>query len=321
MKPYCANIEITDRCNFACVHCFNLEMKQESDMGLSKFKVIFNKLEKEGIFYFNLIGGEPFLNKKWREIVAYMSKKKICYSISTNGSLATEKDIRYLKNKGISHIGLSLDGPPNIHNEIRRNNRAFDYLVHCTTLLKKYSIPFPLQMTLMKINYPYIAKTCEIAEVLGASMIRINFYKNFNNLCKSASLPNENLRETILEIEKLVKSSKRNTNFKVYFENSLAISLREKASCGAGTHKLQIDPDGNVSPCRYLPINMGNLYTNELSTIFSHPIINELKVFHQIIKEGCNYCSANKVCRGGCPAFVYYAYGNLSKKDPRCWEH
>ncbi|PIR71462.1 MAG: hypothetical protein CO145_01745 [Candidatus Nealsonbacteria bacterium CG_4_9_14_3_um_filter_37_13] len=321
MRPYCANIEITDRCNFSCIHCFNLRRQRGRDMSFFKFRVIFNKLLKGGVFYYNLIGGEPLLNKKWRKIVEYISKKKICYSISTNGSLIREKDIQYLKNKGINHVGVSLDGPKHIHNKIRKNNKAFDYLLRCTYLLKKYEIPFTFQMTLMKLNYPYISQTCKIAEKLGASLIRFNFYKDFNDPYKLLSLPNENLKNVIIEIEKSVKLPKRNLNFKVYFEDSLAVSLRNKTTCGAGTHKLQIDPEGNVTPCRYLQINMGNLYTSKLSTILSHSIMDKLKVFHKTVKRGCEHCYALKTCRGGCPAFIYNAYKNFSTKDPRCWEN
>ncbi|PIZ52529.1 hypothetical protein COY26_04495 [Candidatus Woesearchaeota archaeon CG_4_10_14_0_2_um_filter_33_10] len=321
MIPYCANIEITNKCNFSCIHCFDLKKQRKTNMDFSKFKVIFDKLYNARVFYYSLIGGEPLLNKDWQRIVKYISKKKICYSISTNGSLVTEKDVRYLKNKGINHIGLSLDGPKNVHNKIRKNNKAFDYLIQYSHLLKKYNIPFTSQMTLMKLNYPYISQTCKIAENLGASLMRFNFYKDFNDSYKLLSLPNEKLRNVILEIEKLVKLSKSNSSFKVFFEDSLAISLRKKTTCGAGTHKLQIDPKGNVTPCRYLLINMGNLYTDKLSTILNHPIINKLKVFHKTVKRECEHCYASKTCRGGCPAFIYNAYKNLSTKDPRCWEN
>ena len=321
IKPYCANIEIINRCNYDCIHCFDYKKEAElKEMSLHKFKVIIDKLEDEKIFFYNIIGGEPLLHKKWKEIIRYLYKKGACYSISTNGSLLNEKNILYLKNAGLNHIKLSLDGPEKIHNKIRKNNQAFHHLIRCTKLLKKYKMPFSFQMTVMESNYRFIGKTCEIAKTLGASAIRINFYKDFNNLVNKSlkSLTGKNLKKAILQIETLVKTTEKKLDFKVNFENSLATIGKNKSTCGAGTNKLQIDTNGDVTPCRYLPINMGNLYTNKFAIILNHPIRNTLKKFHKIIKKGCKECSSNKICRGGCPAFIYNTYGNFTTKDPRC---
>lgn len=323
MDPYCANIEITGRCNYNCAHCFDKGKRKPQDMEFYRFKVIFDKLRKGKIFYYNLIGGEPLLNRNWQEIVRYIRKKKVCYAFSTNGSLLDESNIQFLKENKVNHVGLSLDGPKDIHNRIRNNKQAFDHLVKCTRLLRKYNISFVFQMTLMRINQHYVVETCKIAKKFGASAIRINFYKNFNESNKFLGvLSGENLQKVITNIETLIKRVNKNlTHFKINFENSLGFYLKKKSTCGAGINKLQIDPDGNVAPCRYLPINIGNLYDNELSTILKHPIIKELRVFHKVIKKGCSNCADNKSCRGGCPAFIYNAYGNLSERDPRCWRN
>lgn len=322
-KPYCANIEITGGCNYNCIHCFNRLNKQRvKDMPLYKFKTIIDKLKRDGIFYYNLIGGEPLLHKKWHEIIKYVSFKKICYGLSTNGSLLNRNHVKYLKENGINHITLSLDGPSRIHNKIRSNRRAFSQLVASAKILREYKIPFAFQMTVNNINFSYIKETCKIAENMGGSAIRINFYKDFNKLSHESliSLGGKILKKTISTIEGIIKKNKGNSNFKINFENSLAGSFKEKICCGAGVHKVQIDPAGNVTPCRYLPINMGNLYTNSLSKILKNKIMNELAKFHTITKNGCSNCITSKICRGGCPAFIYNAYGNLTKKDPRCWE-
>jgi len=64
IKPYCANIEIINRCNYDCIHCFDYKKAGLKEMSLRKFKVIVNKLGDEKIFFYNIIGGEPLLHKK-----------------------------------------------------------------------------------------------------------------------------------------------------------------------------------------------------------------------------------------------------------------
>jgi len=319
-KPYCANIEITGKCNYRCAHCFDAR-NRENDMPLGVFKKIFKNLKKGGILFFNIIGGEPLLHKDWRTIVYYLNKAKVCFGISTNGSLLDENKVKHLKAGGVNYVKLSIDGPKKIHNTIRRNNQAFDNLLNATSLLKRFKIPFAFQMTLLDKNYKYVEDTCKIAEKLGASAIRINFYKNFTNPKNSkAVLRGNTLRKIIEKLESLSKASGKKSNFKIGFENSLIISGDSKSLCGAGTNKIQIRPNGNVYPCRYLPINLGNLRENKLSEILKHPFIKKLESMHKKVKNGCEKCINNTKCRGGCPAFIYYAYGNLSKKDPRCWQ-
>lgn len=318
MKPYCANIEITKKCNYDCIHCFN-GGNFEAEMDLRKFEVIINKLQKEKIFWYVLTGGEPLIHRNWKAMVSYLNDKNLCYGISTNGSLLDEEKIEYLKEKRVKNVLLSLDGPEKIHNQIRRNRNAFNSISTCSKLLIRHNIPFSFLMIVMSSNCKYIEETCRTAKDLGAPAIRINFFKDFCSKNKEYPkvLKGKELEDAVSCIEHA--KIKYKEKIKVNFENSLAHFFKTKEPCGAGESKIQVDVNGNVSPCRYLRFNMGNLANEELSTILIHPIIGEIRQFHKSIKDGCISCLSNHICRGGCPAFVYNEYGNLLKRDSRCW--
>jgi len=177
-------------------------------------------------------------------------------------------------------------------------------------------------MTIMESNYRFIGKTCEIAKTLGASAIRINFYKDFNNLANKSlkSLTGKNLKKVIFQIGTLVKTAEKNLDFKVNFENSLATTGKNKSTCGAGTNKLQIDTNGNVTPC----IALAHLYSAPIKKGLveewqNNPIFNQwLKTF-TLIKGKCNICGYRYICGGGCRANVFGVTNNIFSSDPWCW--
>lgn len=124
-------IDITHNCNFNCKYCMYYNNKQNTSMKLSTlFKSIDFIYEKSKHYsgeklFVSFYGGEPLLRIDLiKHAVNYAEKiinKKIVYSLTTNGSLLTKENIKFL----IKHnfiVLVSIDGPPKIHNRYRVKN-------------------------------------------------------------------------------------------------------------------------------------------------------------------------------------------------------
>ena len=64
-SPTTANLELTEKCNARCVHCYN--PWREKHMGINSFDVSrvkksLDKLKEAGIFHVVFTGGEPMSN-------------------------------------------------------------------------------------------------------------------------------------------------------------------------------------------------------------------------------------------------------------------
>ena len=89
-------IEITQKCNFNCIHCYEGE-KQAVEMSLSDIKHIIDQLELNSVKELQIIGGEPMLHSRFLDILDYCSGKFELISVFTNGTLISSDIIERLK--------------------------------------------------------------------------------------------------------------------------------------------------------------------------------------------------------------------------------
>jgi radical SAM protein with 4Fe4S-binding SPASM domain len=87
--------------------------------------------------------------------------------------------------------------------------------------------------------------------------------------------------------------------------------------CPAGTHYMGIRPNGDVTPCPYLPVFAGSLRTATLSDLWSSSaLFNDVR--RRAALEGrCGACEMSAQC-GGCRARAYGMTGDLMAEDPLC---
>jgi len=87
--------------------------------------------------------------------------------------------------------------------------------------------------------------------------------------------------------------------------------------CPAGTHYMGIRPNGDVTPCPYLPVFAGSLRRAGLADLW-----NSSELFTAIRRRTslggrCGACEMNAHC-GGCRARAYGMTGDLMAEDPLC---
>jgi radical SAM protein with 4Fe4S-binding SPASM domain len=87
--------------------------------------------------------------------------------------------------------------------------------------------------------------------------------------------------------------------------------------CPAGTHYMGIRPNGDVTPCPYLPVFAGTLRESTLAELWASS-----ELFANIRRRSslggrCGECEMNAHC-GGCRARAYGMTGDLMAEDPLC---
>src|SRR5262244_3997183 len=87
-------------------------------------------------------------------------------------------------------------------------------------------------------------------------------------------------------------------------------------SCPAGKYYCRITPDGDVTPCPYMPVTAGNLRQSSFADLW-----REASVFGDLrqLKLGgrCGVCEFSKIC-GGCRCRAYATHGDYLAEDPAC---
>jgi radical SAM protein with 4Fe4S-binding SPASM domain len=87
-------------------------------------------------------------------------------------------------------------------------------------------------------------------------------------------------------------------------------------SCPAGKYYCRITPDGDVTPCPYMPVAAGNLRASSFADLWRRaPVFDALR--DPALGGRCGACEFSKIC-GGCRCRAYATSGDYLAEDPAC---
>ena len=88
--------------------------------------------------------------------------------------------------------------------------------------------------------------------------------------------------------------------------------------CGAGRDYVSIEPNGDITPCVYLPHRvLGNIRQRRFVDIFRNNEFWELLCDRDRRTHHCEVCEFKHYC-GGCRARADAYFGELNAGDPGC---
>jgi AdoMet-dependent heme synthase len=299
-----------------------------------------------------LTGGEPLLRRDILEIVRRAAERGLWVVVGTNGVRITENVAQRLAEAGARGLSLSLDAlDPDRHDRFRRVRGAWRNTVEGAEILNRTGLPFIVQTTAGSHNLGELEAIADFAhdrlaakvwnlyflvptgrgqfvsdispaqydEVL-ASLYRIQRKYDRRMLVNAKCAPHyiktvlENSGETTESIptdgESATESSwPRLSPIRTYSGGA--------GGCPAGTHYMGIRPNGDVTPCPYLPVFAGSLRSASLADLW-----NSSELFADIRRRSslggrCGACEMNAHC-GGCRARAYGMTGDLMAEDPLC---
>jgi radical SAM protein with 4Fe4S-binding SPASM domain len=337
-RSYVISWNVTKLCNLQCDHCY-------IDAGPLKAQLLKNELSTEECFQvvdqiaeYNpnalliLTGGEPLLRKDIFEIANYANQKELWVVVGTNGVKITRKVVEKLLENGVKGVSLSLDSlTPGIHDNFRGIKGAWENTVNGSKILKELEFPFIIQTTISKINYEEIPEIVNLAYELGAKVYNLFFLVPTGRGNYLSNISPEQYEETMHRLmkiqedfkEKMLVNSKCAPHYqRVLYETDpdspfLKTFSSGAGGCPAGTHYCGIRPNGDMSPCPYLPVYGGNLREKSFGEIW-----NNSEVFANIrnrkkLGGRCGDCEFGQVC-GGCRARAYGGTNDYMEEDPWC---
>ena len=108
--PDRVSVNVTLRCNLTCTMCTTCYDAPE--LSTDEIKGIIDQTASWGVEVFNPLGGEPFMRSDIEEILAYAVRRGFYVTVTTNGTLITEKRARAIARIASDrlHFNISLDG-------------------------------------------------------------------------------------------------------------------------------------------------------------------------------------------------------------------
>lgn len=326
-------LELTDRCNMACLHCGS-SCKGKNHTFLPKediFKVLDDVAEKYGAgsVMICLTGGEPMLHPQFYEIAAGIHARGFCWGMTTNGTLIDEYSAQKLAETGLESVSVSLDGLEAEHDFLRNRPNAFQRTVRgIRTLRECRAYQGILQVTTVvhKGNIHNLESVYEYVKELGIDGWRLS---NIDPIGRT--LDNQELLLDAEDFHTLMSYIKeKRFDPKVSMEVSYGCAHFLTAEwermtrdfyflCGAGIQVAGILCNGDIYACldieRRPELVQGNVREDSFTDVWE----NRFREYRRDRTEECSMCKGcedRRVCGGD----SFHTW-DFEKKEPKiCWK-
>jgi MoaA/NifB/PqqE/SkfB family radical SAM enzyme len=251
-------ISVTNRCNLKCQGCWVVEAQTNENMDMERLNKIIIESKAQGISFFGILGGEPFL---YENLIALFREHRDCYFLLfTNGTMidaSTADTLARLKN--VTPL-ISIEGRESI-SDIRRGGqrvfrRTWDGLKNCTSR----GLVTGVATSVCKSNFEDLVSEEFIDELIDSGVMYLWYYiyrpVGANPMPGLALSEGEiiRLREFIVE----QRSKKPIVLVDAYWDHE------GKALCPAAVGiSHHINPSGFVEPCPPIQFSRDQVVINK----------------------------------------------------------
>jgi radical SAM protein with 4Fe4S-binding SPASM domain len=339
----------TYKCNLNCKHCYSdAGNLPRQELSTSEAMKVVDQIADFGVTSLAFSGGEPLMRKDFFEVATHAVESGLYVSLATNGTLLNNERVRLLKKIGLNYVEISLDGANSkTHDAFRGKKGSFDQALDGLKNCVKEDMCTCLAVTATKNNLSEIPSVLDLAEKMGIERFTLfNFVPTGRGKEIVELDPSPEEREKVLKflykrlsegsqiailttapqlarVALQTPSTQEDIMVPLAHMESASISKKAKTladfigGCGAGRFYCAVSPEGNVQPCVFLPITVGNLKTEKLEDIwFNSPVFKDLRD-RENLKGRCGRCEFKYVC-GGCRARAFAYHNDYLMSDPGC---
>ncbi|MBT1072501.1 radical SAM protein [Pelotalea chapellei] len=272
-------IQVTDRCNMRCGHCFVTEGKG-AELSLENYRKL--GMEAGRLFWLDIAGGEPFLRSDLAEIVSCFKARVV--QVPTNGSLPEQvvEGVRRIREKTGAQVAVSvsIDDIKEEHDRLRGQAGAWDRAWQTFEALRALQVPVKINTVLTKNNLTRMPELMAYVSTRKPDFHSVIFHRGISR-DPEVGLPEvdelKRLASVALQIlgsygygQNRVKARILRNYHRLLWTTSIRIveEGRQVIPCLAGSAHLVVHADGGVSPCEMLP-TVGNVRETTLADILA----------------------------------------------------
>ena len=301
-----------NQCNCRCMMCDIWRIREAKEITPADLEHQMTSLRNLGVRWVVFSGGEPQLNEKWSCLASMLRSAGSRVTLLTAGLLL--KSQAQVVAESVDDVIVSLDGPPSVHNSIRRVAGAFEQMAEGVGVLRQIrpDMQIRARCTVQKANHRSLHAVVESAKDIGLNSISFLAAdltsSAFNrpegwlpDRVDRVALESEEIEALEEEVERLITKQRLELGSGFVVEN--AAKLRRIVQhfrahvnqadniaphCNAPWVSAVIEASGDVRPC-FFHQTLGNIHQQTLAEIVNGP---EAVRF----RAGLNVAS-NAICR------------------------
>jgi len=307
--PFSLDINPTDSCNLHCLSCWlrnkkfkNLDSKAY-ELSDKKLLQLIDEAIELGIKEFEISGGgEPLGREVTFELMKKIKNSKAKGSITTNGTLFTEKIIKELVEIGWDRIIFSIDGGNSEINDYLRG-KSFDKIVKNVRIFNEYKKDKPVlsfNTVISNKNYNQLKNIVKLASELGVDSIKFESLTVHSKIGGKLELDRKQIEEFQQDIPKIDNLSNElnvKTNILDFIKKEEKKNGFSNLICYEPWYHLVIKTDGAVGPCCLADDKVINVKEMSLKEIWFGSYFENLR--ENILKKNfpryCSICNIGQV--------------------------
>lgn len=324
-RPSLVSWNVTAGCNLRCPHCYlDAGRRRERELSTDEALRVVDELADAGTELLILTGGEPLLRADLYELAKRATARGLVVVLGSNGTLLDDEVARALAGAGVRGVGLSLDSiDARKHDAFRGVPGAWERTMRALDACRAAGLEVVVQTTLMESNLGELDALIALARAKGAHAFNAYFL-----VCtgRGETLSDIGPEHYQAVIESLVEGQKsllgelmlraKCAPHAARVASERGVPMAGSTGCVAGRSYLRIGPEGEVTPCPYLPEVLGNVRSAALATLWADaPALGKLRA--RELGGRCGRCEYVDVC-GGCRARALASTGALMGEDPWC---
>jgi MoaA/NifB/PqqE/SkfB family radical SAM enzyme len=296
--------------------CDIWKTRDQKKIGVREMLPQLESIRRLGVRWIVFSGGEPLMNSELPELCGLLRAEGIRLTLLSTGLLLKKcaRDVA----ENFSDVIVSLDGPREIHDGIRRVSGAFELLREGISAVRNIcpDMAITARSTVQKANHGHLMETAIAAKELGLdgiSFLAVDVTSAaFNRALawpasrkSEIALSIEELEVLENEIERVIAGSDRDfaagfvaespqklRRIARHFRVQLGLAAAESPLCNAPWVSAVIEADGSVRPC-FFHASIGNLDGTTLEAVLNG---RDGRSFRSTLEVASNPICRNCVC-------------------------
>ncbi|MCX7780458.1 MAG: radical SAM protein [Negativicutes bacterium] len=277
-------LELTSACNNRCLHCYAASAPDvpPQTMPHERWLSLISEARQAGATAIQLIGGEPLLYPRWRELVIKARDEGYEFiEIFTNATLIDDACIDFFQQHGV-HIATTIYADnPEVHDKVTQNPGSFTKTYSAIQKILAAGIPLRIASILMKVNEYEAENIMKLCSELGVQADPPDIVRPTGRGDAKDLLPENYVKPPIKP--------------PFYTDAPTFVRVQRYHPCLAG--KIAVLPTGDVIPCIFARNQVcGNIFVSPLTEILSGQSLLSYWCTTKDQVEKCKDCEFRYAC-------------------------
>lgn len=170
-------VELTNRCNLHCRHCYEGRHGGNADLSLALLEKILRDAKRHGFDELAFTGGEPTTHRQFFDVIERSTEAGYRIGFVSNGWNFPKIYQRLLPlRKQLTNITFSLDGATEATHDQLRGTGSFRRLLKAMSICVAKDIPFTINTVVTTLNCDELDELVALAIPLGSQGVRFGHY-------------------------------------------------------------------------------------------------------------------------------------------------